>query len=41
VTGHAEVVAGFGGAVPLLNGKMESLLARVLPGDELRRRIQW
>jgi cytochrome P450 len=39
VTGHAEVVAGFGGAVPLLNGKMESLLARVLPGDELRRRI--
>ncbi len=39
VTGHEEVVEGFSGAIPLLNGKMESLLARVLPGDELRRRI--
>jgi cytochrome P450 len=39
VTGHAEVLEGFSGSVPLLNGKMESLLARVLPGDELRRRI--
>jgi cytochrome P450 len=39
ITGHEEVVEGFSGSIPLLNGKMESLLARVLPGDELRRRI--
>ncbi|MET0985914.1 MAG: cytochrome P450, partial [Steroidobacteraceae bacterium] len=30
---------GFSGTLPLLNGKMESLLQRILPGDELRRRI--
>jgi pimeloyl-[acyl-carrier protein] synthase len=39
VTGHEEVMEGFSGSIPLLNGNMESLLARVLPGDELRRRI--
>jgi cytochrome P450 len=39
VTGHAALMEGFSGTLPLLNGKMESLLARVLPGDELYRRI--
>lgn len=39
VTGHDAVTEGFSGTLPLLNGKMESLLQRVLPGDELRRRI--
>ncbi len=39
VTGHEAVTEGFSGTLPLLNGKMESLLQRVLPGDELRRRI--
>src|SRR5271155_869205 len=39
VTGHDAVTEGFSGKVPLLNGKMESLLQRVLPEDELRRRI--
>lgn len=39
VTGHDEVIEGFSGNIPLLNGKMETLLARVLPGDELHRRI--
>jgi pimeloyl-[acyl-carrier protein] synthase len=39
VTGFDAVFEGFSGTLPLLNGKMESLLARVLPGDELRRRI--
>lgn len=38
VTGHAEVTEGFSGALPLLNGKMEALLARVLPPEELQRR---
>jgi len=38
VTGHAEVTEGFSGTLPLLNGKMEAVLARVLPPDELRRR---
>ncbi|MFO1425366.1 MAG: cytochrome P450, partial [Steroidobacteraceae bacterium] len=39
VTGHAEVMEGFSGTLPLLNGKMESLLQRILPGNELLRRI--
>ncbi|MET0988036.1 MAG: hypothetical protein ABW034_21780, partial [Steroidobacteraceae bacterium] len=39
VTGHQEVIEGFSGNLPLLNGKMESLLQRILPGDELHRRI--
>lgn len=39
VTGHEAVTEGFSGKLPLLNGKMESLLRRVLPEDELRRRI--
>jgi cytochrome P450 len=38
VTGHAEVIEGFSGTLPLLNGKMEAVLGRVLPPDELRRR---
>jgi len=38
VTGHAEVTEGFSGTLPLLNGKMEAVLARVLPPDELHRR---
>ena len=39
VTGHAEVMEGFSGSVPLLNGKMEAVLGRVLPPEELRRRF--
>lgn len=38
VTGHAEVTEGFSGRLPLLNGKMEAVLERVLPREELRRR---
>lgn len=38
VTGHAEINEGFSGSLPLLNGKMEAVLSRVLPPDELRRR---
>jgi cytochrome P450 len=38
VTGHAEVTEGFSGSVPLLNGKMEAVLSRVMPLEELRRR---
>jgi cytochrome P450 len=38
VTGHAEVTEGFSGTLPLLNGKMEAMLGRVLPIEELRRR---
>ena len=38
VTGHAEVIEGFSGTLPLLNGKMEAVLARVMPSDELHRR---
>ena len=38
VTGHAEVNEGFSGSLPLLNGKMEAVLSRVLPPDELHRR---
>jgi cytochrome P450 len=38
VTGHAEINEGFSGTLPLLNGKMEAVLSRVLPADELRRR---
>ena len=37
-TGHAEVNEGFSGNLPLLNGKMEAVLSRVLPPDELHRR---
>ena len=39
VTGHAEVTEGFSGTLPLLNGKMEAVLARVLPTEELHRRF--
>lgn len=39
VTGHQAITEGFSGTLPLLNGKMERLLQRVIPGDELRRRI--
>jgi pimeloyl-[acyl-carrier protein] synthase len=39
VTGHAEVTEGFSGTLPLLNGKMEAVLARVLPSEELHRRF--
>ena len=39
VTGHSEVMEGFSGSVPLLNGKMEAVLARVLPPAELQRRF--
>jgi len=39
VTGHAEVIEGFSGTLPLLNGKMEAVLARVLPPEELQRRF--
>jgi len=38
VTGHAEINEGFSGTLPLLNGKMEAVLSRVLPPDELHRR---
>ncbi len=38
VTGHAEVTEGFSGSLPLLNGKMEAVLGRVLPPAELARR---
>jgi pimeloyl-[acyl-carrier protein] synthase len=38
VTGHAEVIEGFSGTLPLLNGKMEAVLGRVMPSDELHRR---
>jgi len=39
VTGHAEVMEGFSGSLPLLNGKMEAVLGRVLPPEELHRRF--
>jgi cytochrome P450 len=39
VTGHAEVTEGFSGTLPLLNGKMDAVLSRVLPLEELRRRF--
>jgi cytochrome P450 len=39
VTGHTEVMEGFSGSLPLLNGKMEAVLARVLPSEELHRRF--
>ena len=38
VTGHAEINEGFSGTLPLLNGKMEAVLSRVLPPEELHRR---
>jgi len=38
VTGHAEIMEGLSGTLPLLSGKMEAGLARVLPPDELHRR---
>lgn len=38
VTGHAEVIEGFSGTLPLLNGKMEAVLGRVMPPEELHRR---
>jgi len=39
VTGHAEVMEGFSGTLPLLSGKMEAVLGRVLPSAELHRRF--
>ena len=38
VTGHAEITEGFSGALPLLNGKMEAVLSRVLPLEVLQQR---
>lgn len=38
-SGHAEVMEGFSGTLPLLNGKMEAVLGRVLPSEELLRRF--
>jgi cytochrome P450 len=38
VTGHAEINEGFSGTLPLLNGKMEAVLSRVLPPAELHHR---
>ena len=39
VTGHAEVIEGFSGTLPLLNGKMEAVLGRVMPSDELQQTV--
>ena len=38
VTGHAEITEGFSGTLPLLNGKMEAVLSRVLPLEVLQQR---
>ena len=39
VTGHTEITEGFSGTLPLLNGKMEAGLSRVLSLEELKRRL--